>query len=371
MKKKFEDYATFKIRIKNYYLSPKQLIEWTESDYVEAYNNHYDRYAATIMDENDEVQVITTNKREADSPAENQSPPKKTTMDKFIAELQSTKPPPDVGSAAFTNLLAKYGLTYQDYGDYINKRSADESMAQGYADQEQANKNKEGQEKARLIDEAEKEKLRLHPNLLTDPLHGQYYTIIRGGKKDGSDLWQCTENDINDVLKNCFMDWWTEDQWDLLAAKWKKEHPYTYTQLYNQLNANRGYWREINKNIYQVPDPYDKNDFNSVKYYDHDVPRAGALLDWFNSSNFKQWANTDSGKELQGLYAAIKGTNMDASIAAHNAKHSLDDTGAFIKNIPKAISDFFDTTGFKVFLVAILGIAALGSGAALVHEVRK
>ncbi len=272
-------------------------------------------------------------------------------------------PPPSSGSEAFGNLLYKYGLTYQDYGNYLNNKNAAESEAERLKDESNKKALAESEKRLKQIKDEQDAIRALHPNIDSDPLHGKYYTIVKNGKGQGKDRWDCTETTPADILAHCYYDWWTPTQWKILKDIWVKKTNLTYAQLYDQLNANRGFWKEVNLVAYQEVLPFDVNNFNSVKYYNDDIPTAGVTVDWFHSKYFEQWGD-DQKKEVRALFSDAKAVVMAASIAKNNASNKIDDTS-------KALSDYLNSWGFKALLIAILGIAAVGSGAALTHELKK
>ncbi len=328
MVKKYEDYATFKKRVQTWVLSAKQLREWAESDYAEAYVNHYDDYAAQEMGDDGHAITITTNKREADDSPADEPPSKKQ---RTITVGGVTVASPD-----------------GNHGAVINDKAIQDAYK---AEMEKREK------------EVHEAILKLHPNIDSDPLHGKYYTVVKDGKGKGKDRYDCTETTPEDIFQHCFMDWWTPEQWKIMIALWKKKMNLTYVQMYDQLNANRGYWKEVNLILYQEVLPYDPNNFNSVKYYTEDVPRGGVTVDWIHSKYFEQWGDTNK-KEYTDLLSGPRALVMSGLIAANNAHNAIDDTA-------KEVKDYFNSYGFKALLIAILGIAAVGSGAALVHEIKK
>ncbi len=170
----------------------------------------------------------------------------------------------------------------------------------------------------------------------------------------------CADEDFHEAYKNCYYEWWTEEMMDDFIAKWKRKYPYTQEQFFRALNSNSGYpWAAINADLGIPPNPREKSAATDA-YYEYLMPKSGVIYEWYQTYGSK--FGIDQRAQLDRKFSYVKVLADEFHLQYRDFTESVNDASDKAAPYVKYL---------YALAVLLLISGGLGSGAYLVHEIKK
>ena len=191
----------------------------------------------------------------------------------------------------------------------------------------------------------------------------------------------CLETDPVKAWEMCYYEWWDEDVVKHYIKNWKESvgNP-THEQLYHALRTPLNEeFKCINAALWpkRAVDP--KKSVANDYYYDYEVPYWGIVWRWWYAGGALRTQGRDQQEQLSRKFnwkrivsdgqSVIEGAKDDVDETIDNWNDGIDQA---LKNLGNYLSPSPETwTKIYIGFGLILLVGGLGSGAALVHEIKK